>query len=139
MMPSVPPSIISAADIKYSSAMFARSNFQNFRMTKAGSVKMAPAATDSPIDPTVRAKFSSRIDPLNSRSTAIPMTAAGYVAAMVMPARRPRYALAAPRTTHMTQAQDEGPHREFALVGRVGHVRARGRRPLLAWSRRSAS
>ena len=29
-------------------------------MTKAGIVKMAPAATDSPIDPTVRAKFSSR-------------------------------------------------------------------------------
>ena len=61
MIPSVPPSIISAADIRYSSAMCARSNFQNLRMTKAGSVKMAPAATDSPIDPTVRAKFSSRI------------------------------------------------------------------------------
>ena len=47
-------------------------------MTKAGIVKMAPAATDSPIEPTVRAKFSSRIVlPLNRRSTAMPMTAAG--------------------------------------------------------------
>jgi hypothetical protein len=32
-------------------------------MTKAGSVKIAPAATDSPMDPTVRAKFSSRMFP----------------------------------------------------------------------------
>ena len=64
-------------------------------------MKMAPAATDSPMEPAVRAMFSSRIEPLKMRSTAIPMTAAGYVAAMVIPARRPRYALAAPRTTHM--------------------------------------
>ena len=77
MMPRVPPSIISAADIRYSSAMCARSNFQNLRMTNAGSVKIAPAATDSPIDPTVRAKFSSSMLPLNRRSTAMPMTAAG--------------------------------------------------------------
>src|SRR5258705_182782 len=47
--------------------------------------------------------FSSRIEPLKIRSTAIPMTAAGYVAAMVWPARRPRYALAAPSTTHMSR------------------------------------
>ncbi len=46
-------------------------------MTNAGIVKMAPAATDSPIEPTVRAKFSSRSDPLMIRRTAIPMTAAG--------------------------------------------------------------
>ena len=46
-------------------------------MTKAGIVKIAPAATDSPIEPTVRAKFSSRTLPLNRRSTAMPMTAAG--------------------------------------------------------------
>jgi len=38
---------------------------------------MAPAATDSPMEPTVRAKFSSRSDPLKIRSTAMPMTAAG--------------------------------------------------------------
>ncbi len=53
-------------------------------------VKAAPAATDSPIDPTVRAKFSSSTLPLNRRSTAMPMTAAGYVAAIVIPARSPR-------------------------------------------------
>ncbi len=46
-------------------------------MTKAGMVKMAPAAIDSPIDPTVRAMFSSRIEPFMIRRTAMPMTAAG--------------------------------------------------------------
>ena len=68
----------------------------------AGKVKIAPAATDSPIEPTVRAKFSSRIDPLKVFNIAIPITAAGYVAAMVIPARNPRYAFAAPRITDMT-------------------------------------
>src|SRR5580700_645613 len=71
-------------------------------MTNAGSVKIAPAATDSPMEPAVRAMFSSRTVPLNPRSTAMPMTAAGYVAAMVIPACRPRYALAAPSTTVIT-------------------------------------
>ncbi len=53
-------------------------------------VKIAPAATDSPMEPTVRVMFSSSSEPRMMRSTAMPMTAAGYVAAMVMPARRPR-------------------------------------------------
>jgi hypothetical protein len=54
-------------------------------------VKIAPAATDSPIDPAVRAMFSSRIDPRPSRPRiAMLMTAAGYVAAIVIPARSPR-------------------------------------------------
>ena len=48
-----------------------------WRMTKAGIVKIAPAATDSPIEPTVLAKFSSRSEPFIMRSTAMPMTAAG--------------------------------------------------------------
>src|SRR5271166_195203 len=60
---------------------------------------MAPAASPSPMVPAVRVIFSSSTDPLKARSTAIPTTAAGYVAAMVIPARRPRYALAAPRIT----------------------------------------
>ena len=78
MIPSSPPRIISDDDTRYSCHMFAESNFQRLRMTNAGIVKIAPAATDSPIEPTVRAKFSSRIVlSLNSRSTAIPMTAAG--------------------------------------------------------------
>ncbi len=57
--------------------MCAGSNVQSLRITNAGMVKIAPAATDSPIEPTVRAKFSSSTLPLNRRSTAIPMTAAG--------------------------------------------------------------
>ena len=46
-------------------------------MTNAGIVKIAPAATDSPIEPTVREKFSSRMEPRKRRSTAMLMTAAG--------------------------------------------------------------
>ena len=57
--------------------MCSRSNFQIWRMTNAGIVKIAPAATDSPIEPTVRAKFSSSSEPLPMRSSAMPMTAAG--------------------------------------------------------------
>ena len=77
MIPRMPPRIISAAESRYSSHMCAGSNVQSLRMTNAGMVKIAPAATDSPIEPTVRAKFSSSTLPLNRRSTAIPMTAAG--------------------------------------------------------------
>ena len=40
-------------------------------------VKTAPAATDSPIEPMVRAMFSSSIEPPISRSSAMPITAAG--------------------------------------------------------------
>ena len=58
--------------------------------TNAGMVNTAPAATDSPIEPIVRAMFSSRIEPFISRRMAMPITAAGYVAAIVIPARRPR-------------------------------------------------
>ncbi len=43
----------------------------------AGNVKMAPAATDSPIEPAVRAIFSSSTDPFTVRKTAMPITAAG--------------------------------------------------------------
>ena len=65
-------------------------------------VKIAPAATDSPIEPTVRAIFSSSSEPFISRSSAMPITAAGYVAAIVIPAFRPRYALAEPRIAVIT-------------------------------------
>jgi hypothetical protein len=88
-MPRKPPRIMRAVAVMYS---FASQPWNRHipRMTNAGIVKIAPAATDSPIDPTVRAKFSSRRVPLKMRRTAIPMTAAGYVAAIVMPAFRPR-------------------------------------------------
>ena len=46
-------------------------------MTNAGIVKVAPAATDSPMEPMVRAMFSSSRLPLTSLSKAMPMTAAG--------------------------------------------------------------
>ena len=53
-------------------------------------VKIAPAATDSPMEPAVRAMFSSSSDPFHARIAAMAITAAGYVAAMVIPARNPR-------------------------------------------------
>jgi len=46
-------------------------------ITKAGMVKMAPAATDSPMLPTVRPMFSSRMVPFMSLIRAMEMTAAG--------------------------------------------------------------
>ena len=74
-MPSTPPTIISALDCQYASTV---SNAGHaLAMTNAGIVKMAPAATLSPIDPTVRAMFSSRIDPRKTRRIAMPITAAG--------------------------------------------------------------
>ena len=82
------PTIISAVDFQYASLGANEGHAPAIR--NAGRVKMAPAATDSPIDPAVRVMFSSRRDPLKSRNTAMPITAAGYVAAMVIPARRPR-------------------------------------------------
>ena len=89
-IPRTPPRIINAAAVRYSGSIVSGVKFHMRRMTNAGIVKTAPAATDSPIEPTVRAKFSSRSVPFMRRRTAMPMTAAGYVAAIVMPAFRPR-------------------------------------------------
>ena len=82
------PTIIRAVDFQYASA--GRNDGHALEMTKAGIVKIAPAARPSPIVPAVRAMFSSSKVPFQARRTAIAITAAGYVAAMVMPARRPR-------------------------------------------------
>ncbi len=84
----MPPTIIKAVDFQYACA--GSNDVHEPAIKKAGNVKIAPAATDSPIDPAVRAMFSSRTDPFHIRSTAMPITAAGYVAAIVMPARSPR-------------------------------------------------
>ena len=100
-MPRKPPTIIRALDLAHATGD--EKSLQQPAITNAGSVNTAPAAIDSPIEPMVRAMFSSRIEPLNRRSTAIPMMAAGYVAAIVIPARSPRYAFAAPRITVMTR------------------------------------
>ena len=65
---------ISATAVQYLSRV---SPGHNPAMTKAGMVKIAPAATDSPMEPTVRAMFSSSSEPFIKRSSAMPMTAAG--------------------------------------------------------------
>ena len=56
----------------------------------AGMVKMAPATSASPTEAAVRVMFCSRIPPPQTRNTAMAMTAAGMVAAMVCPAFMPR-------------------------------------------------
>ena len=73
-MPRVPPISMSATAFQYWSPV---NPGQRPAMTNAGIVKTAPAATDSPIEPTVRAMFSSRSEPFINRSRAMPMTAAG--------------------------------------------------------------
>ena len=65
---------ISATEFQYRSRV---SPGHSPAITNAGIVNTAPAATDSPIDPTVRAMFSSSSEPFISRSSAIPITAAG--------------------------------------------------------------
>ena len=59
---------------------------------RAGSVKIAPAARDSPADPTVWTMLLSRIEFFRSitRMTPIEITAAGIEAETVMPTRSPR-------------------------------------------------
>ena len=74
-MPRKPPTIIRALDRAHASGD--EKLLQQPAMRNAGIVKMAPAAIDSPIEPTVRAMFSSRMEPLKMRSTAMPMMAAG--------------------------------------------------------------
>ncbi len=60
------------------------------RNTSAGSVKMTPAATDSPAEPVVCTMLFSRIVALPSaRSRLIESTAIGIEAETVRPARSP--------------------------------------------------
>src|SRR5260221_12407905 len=73
--PRMLPTMISAVDFQYAS--WGRNEGQAFAIRKAGIVKMAPAAIPSPIEPAVRAMFSSTSDPFHARNTAIAMTAAG--------------------------------------------------------------
>ena len=73
-MPSVPPITISATEFQYLSRV---SPGQIPAITNAGIVNTAPAATDSPIEPTVRAMFSSSREPFHARMAAMAMTAAG--------------------------------------------------------------
>ena len=68
---------------------------------RAGSVKITPLATELEAEPTVWDRFASRMvlsTPLarSARKKATVITATGIDVEMVSPARRPRYALAAP-------------------------------------------
>ena len=80
--------MISAVDFQYASP--GRNEGHALAIRNAGMVKIAPAAMPSPIEPAVRAMFSSSSDPFQARIAAMAITAAGYVAAIVIPARRPR-------------------------------------------------
>ena len=86
--PRMLPTMIRAVDFQYATP--GSNEGHALAIRNAGIVKIAPAATDSPIDPAVRAIFSSSSDPFHARMAAMAITAAGYVAAIVMPARRPR-------------------------------------------------
>jgi len=68
---------------------------------KAGSVKIAPAARDSPAEPMVCTRLLSKMEFffIITRMTPIEITAAGIDADTVIPTRNPRYAFAAPNTT----------------------------------------
>ena len=59
--------------------------------TKAGIVKMTPAASDSPADAAVwTILFSKILERLNMASTPMEITAAGIEAETVIPANKPR-------------------------------------------------
>ena len=61
------------------------------QMKSAGSVKITPAASDSPAEPTVCTMLVSRIVPLlMARKMATAITAAGMEALTVRPTRSPR-------------------------------------------------
>ena len=95
--PSVPPNrAIRAMERMLGKAIFPSSAQRN----NAGSVKIAPAATDSPAEPIVCTMLFSRIESLRRITRMIPIeiTAAGMEAETVIPTRSPRYALAAPNT-----------------------------------------
>ena len=77
-MPTTPPTIMITVDLSQPPTLPKNSGDQTPAIRNAGRVKMAPAATDSPMEPTVRVKFSSMmLWSLNRRSTAMPRTAAG--------------------------------------------------------------
>ena len=61
-------------------------------MNRAGMVKMAPAARDSPAEPMVWTMLFSRMESRlkMKRMTPMEMTAAGMEAETVMPTRRPK-------------------------------------------------
>ena len=98
MIPSTAPqSAITEITI---SEGFAISLFSIAHIKRAGSVKIAPAARDSPAEPIVCTMLFSRIEFLLMITRIIPIesTAAGIDAEIVIPTLSPKYALAAPKT-----------------------------------------
>ena len=96
--PKTPPHKASAVMVNKSGvSAFPSSAHKN----NAGSVKMAPAANDSPAEPIVCTRLLSKIELRRSKPRRIPIdtTAAGIDADTVIPTRSPRYAFAAPKTT----------------------------------------
>jgi len=94
----------------------------------AGSVKIAPAASDSPADATFSTVMFSSIEFLcsNPRVIAIEITAAGMEAEIVIPTFKPRYALAAPKNDGQNNAQNDGVNRKLRhdlLCGDIRYVR----------------
>jgi hypothetical protein len=81
--PSQPPVIATSVERRMS---------RSYPMTSsAGSVNAAPAAIDSPAEPTVWVMLFSRIDPrLSARKIGIESTAIGIDADTVSPTLRPR-------------------------------------------------
>ncbi len=70
------------------------------RKISAGSVKITPAATDSPAEPVVCTILFSRIEDLpNARRMEIDSTEIGIEAETVSPARSPTYTDTAPNST----------------------------------------
>jgi len=88
----------------------------SFAMRNAGIVKIAPATSASPTAAVVRQVFSSRMVPLIPRSAAIAMTAAGNVAATVIP-RRDRVGVGGSSTTaSIAPTMSAGSVNSFMLV-----------------------
>src|SRR4030095_629561 len=92
-MPSTPPAIASSATCHTTGTTPQRNS--------AGIVKIVPDASELDALPTVCARFVSRIVPFFGRvvKTSADSTAIGIDVDTVSPARRPRYAFAAPNNT----------------------------------------
>jgi len=95
--PRMPPTM-AMSEIERRLGSFMRPSFAHKKRT--GSVKMQPAASDSPAEPIVCTMLLSRTEFRLRTIRVIPIaiTAAGIDAEIVIPTRRPRYAFAAPKT-----------------------------------------
>ena len=121
--PSTAPRIARTTTCRYGGTMP--------HMKSAGMVKIVPLASDVEAEPMVCDRFASRIVPRvrNRRNSATVMTAAGIDAETVRPTRRPRYALAAPKTI---------PRRTPAMTAFNVNSATDGRQPAVTGHREAA-